>query len=111
MKRYSTYEYYCRPYCVCRRVADTPYYSHTVHPLLEDVDNGQHKIMKPSQMYKTRPEYYEKFELDEFRNHIYQEQDDSHPKREIRFEYKKKKWLYPELHADHPRLLQHNQNP
>jgi len=41
-------------------------------------------------------EYFMFFELEKFGKHIYQEID-SRPKREMRFQKKKKAWLYPEL--------------
>ena len=71
--------------------------------LKQDVDEGKHKDMKPKELYMTRPEYHTAFTLEEFRKHIYQEVN-SRPKQKIRFECKKKAWLYPELHKDHPRL-------
>jgi hypothetical protein len=70
--------------------------------LKQDVDDGKNAAMKPKELYESRPEY-QTFSLAVFRKHIYQEVD-SRPKHAIRFEKKKKKWLYPELHADHPRL-------
>ena len=70
--------------------------------LKQDVDDNKHKQLAPKDLWVTRPEYL-KFDLKCFRKHIYQEVD-SRPKRAIRFEKKKKKWLYPELHKDHPRL-------
>jgi hypothetical protein len=70
--------------------------------LKKDVDDGKHKQLKPAALYASRPEY-QVFDLSVFRKHIYQEAD-SRPKREYRFEKKKKGWKYPELHKDHPRL-------
>lgn len=40
--------------------------------LRQDVDEGIHKLMKPADLQKTR-ECYQVFQLDQFRNHIYQE--------------------------------------
>lgn len=71
--------------------------------LKEDVDAGLHEEKDPKDLWVTRDEYLA-FDLDCFRKHIYQEVD-SRSKRTIRFERKKKAWLYPELHKDHPRLL------
>jgi hypothetical protein len=82
----------------------TPWHLSTACQLLkEDIDEGRDKTVKPKELYYSRPEYYEHFELEVFRKHIYQERD-SRPKRAIRFEKKKKQWKYPELHKDHPRL-------
>jgi hypothetical protein len=71
--------------------------------LAKDVDEGKHLQMTPMELYDTRDEY-KLFSLHVFRKHIYQEVD-KRPKRAIRFEKKKKTWLYPELHNEHPRLL------
>jgi hypothetical protein len=81
-----------------------PLWHHSDCPALlkQDVDEGKHKDMLPKALYQTRPQYKE-FPLEVFRKHIYQEVD-SRPKRAIRFEKKKKAWLYPELHLNHPRL-------
>jgi hypothetical protein len=38
-----------------------------------DVDDQKHKTVKPIELYKSRPEYYEHYPLEIFRNHIYQE--------------------------------------
>jgi len=82
----------------------TPWHRSPAFRLLkQDIDDGKHKQMKPKELYESRPEYHTDFTLEEFRKHIYQE-NDSRPKRKIRFERKKKTWLYPELHKDHPRL-------
>jgi len=70
--------------------------------LKKDVDDELYKILTPKQMWLKRPEY-QAFALDVFRKHIYQEVD-SRKKRAIRFEKKKKSWMYPELHQDHPQL-------
>lgn len=72
--------------------------------LKQDVDDKLHEQMKPMDLWLTRPEY-QQFDLGCFRKHIYQEVD-SRPKREVRFEKKKKGWIYPELHQGHPRLQQ-----
>ena len=72
--------------------------------LKKDVDEGRNKIMTPLQLWLDRNEYKE-FELEVFRKHIYQEVD-SRPKRDIRFKKKKKRWKYPELHQEHPRMLE-----
>lgn len=73
--------------------------------LKADVKAGLHNQMKPQALYLTRREYHEHFQLKEFRRHIYQEVD-KESKRAVRFEKKKKAWLYPELHKEHPRLQQ-----
>lgn len=65
--------------------------------LTADIKDRLDEEMKPCELYLSRPEYYMNFELDEFRRHIYQEVDKI-PKQAIRFEKKKKAWLYPELH-------------
>ena len=84
----------------------TPWHRSPAFRLLkQDMDDGKHKQMKPKDLYESQPEYHTNFTLEEFRKHIYQEID-SRPKRDIRFERKKKAWLYPELHKDHPRLQQ-----
>jgi hypothetical protein len=84
--------------------AKIPWHRSLAPPLLkQDVNDGRHKEMTPKELYGSRPEYSTGFTLEEFRKHIYQEVD-SWPKRAIRFEKKKKAWRYPELHADHPRL-------
>jgi hypothetical protein len=86
------------------RVGGEAVWHHTTAPqlLAKDVDEGKHLIMSPSELYETQDEY-KRFSLHVFRKHIYQEVD-KQPKRAIRFEKKKKKWLYPELHSAHPRL-------
>jgi hypothetical protein len=71
--------------------------------LKDDVSEGRDKTVKPMELYYSRPEYHEHFSLEVFRKHIYQERD-SRPKRAFRFEKKKKRWNYPELHQDHPRM-------
>lgn len=68
--------------------------------LKKDVDKNEYE--SPQQLWLSREEY-QAFNLTVFRNHIYQEID-SRPKREMRFERKKKSWKYPELHEGHPRL-------
>lgn len=83
----------------------TPWHKTDCPKLLkQDIDAGKHLTMHPRDMYNDpeRPQY-RKFELSVFRNHVYQEID-CRPKREMRFERKKKGWKYPELHEDHPRL-------
>lgn len=81
----------------------TPWHRSAAAPLLkQDVKDGKHKEQKPKDLHKSRPEY-EEFDLPAFRKHIYQEKD-AEPKRAVRFERKKKRWQYPELHEDHPRL-------
>lgn len=84
--------------------ADRPVWHLTAAPQLlkQDIDDNKHKQMPPRELHQTRPEY-QLFPLSQFRKHIYQEAD-SRPKKAIRFEKKKQKWLYPELHVDHPRL-------
>jgi hypothetical protein len=77
--------------------------------LAKDVDEGKHKQMKPKDLHKSRPQYMV-FSLQVFRKHIYQEVD-CRPKRVIRFEKKKKGWLYPELHTGHPRLRDDSETP
>lgn len=74
--------------------------------LKQDIKEGKHETMKPKELHKTRPEYLV-FDLGVFCKHIYQELD-SVPKREMRFERKKKAWKYPKLHKDHPRLQNDN---
>ena len=82
--------------------AKTPYHRSAARPLLEkDVAEGKHKQMKPKELYQTRPEYQMDFTLEEFRKHVYQEAD-AIPKRKARWEANKKKWLYPEVHKNHP---------
>ena len=39
-----------------------------------DMDEGKHKNTKPMELFNSRPEYYEKYELKVFRGHICQEQ-------------------------------------
>ena len=76
--------------------------SEAARKLKEDVDQDFHVGIKPYELYQTRDEY-QMFSLEIFRNHLYQEID-SRPKRESRFEKKKKGWKYPELHQGHPRF-------
>ena len=64
--------------------------------LKQDIDDGIHEEYKPSDFYMLQEEYFMFFELEKFGKHIYQEID-SRPKREMRFQKKKKAWLYPEL--------------
>jgi len=71
--------------------------------LKQDIKDGALFDKKPKELWQSREEYFLMFGLREFRKHIYQELD-SESKRAIRFEKKKKKWKYPELHKDHPRL-------
>jgi hypothetical protein len=52
-----------------------------------DMDEGKHKNTKPMELFKSRPEYYEKYELKVFRGHICQEQR----KRKLVASYKNKK--------------------
>ena len=42
--------------------------------LRQDITDGKHKTMKPKELYETREEYYENYNLDFFRERIYQEQ-------------------------------------
>ena len=87
-----------------RETDQVPWHRSPAYRLLkQDIDEGKHKKMRPRDLYRSRPEYFEHFELKVFRKHVYQEVD-SRPKRAIRFEKKKKAWFYPELHTDHPRL-------
>lgn len=73
--------------------------------LKQDIADGLHKSKTPKELYNhpDRPQYREAATLEEFRKHIHQ-QKDQEPKRAHRFEKKKKAWLYPELHKEHPRL-------
>ena len=80
--------------------------------LKKDIDDDKHnqidpstgnKIL-PSKLRMSRPEC-QAFDLTVFRKHIHQEVD-SRPKGDIRFECKKKAWKCPELHQDHPRVKQ-----
>jgi hypothetical protein len=41
--------------------------------LRQDMDEGNHKKMKPELLYNTRKEYYENYPLKVFREHIHQE--------------------------------------
>lgn len=75
--------------------------------LKKDIDDELHLKRWPEDMYYLRLEY-QAFPLTIFRKHVYQEID-SRPKREIRFEKKRLRWKYPELHKDHPRL-QHKED-
>lgn len=70
--------------------------------LKKDIDNELHLNQRPEEIYHSRSEY-QAFPLTIFRKHVYQEID-SRPKRAIRFEKKRLRWKYPELHKDHPRL-------
>lgn len=70
--------------------------------LKQDVNEGQHLKLTPVQFHQSRDEYKD-FNLSVFRKHIYQEVD-SRPKRDFRWEKKKKAWRYLELHDKHPRL-------
>ena len=76
--------------------------SDTYRLIKEDVGNEEHLKMKPSALYKTRKVYEQTMDLTKFRKKIYQVKDQE-PKRDIRFQKKKKVWKYPELHEDHPR--------
>lgn len=71
--------------------------------LKQDIRDGKHIGIKPAAFHKSRPAY-EVFDLLEFWKHIYHQEVDAEPKRAIRFERKKKRWQYPELSKDHPRL-------
>ena len=42
--------------------------------LRQDIENDLHKTKKPKELYEEREEYYNDFDLDFFRNKIYQEQ-------------------------------------
>ena len=75
--------------------------------LKEDVNAGLYQ-MKPSELWALRAEY-QAFDLKVFRKHIHQEID-SRPKRTIRFEKKKGRWKYPEVHEDHTRLRNNDGN-
>lgn len=89
------------------RPADVAWHRSPACRLLKaDVDAGKHTSCDPSDLWLTSPEY-QAFDLACFRKHLYQEID-SRPKRAIRFEKKKKTWLYPELHEDHPRMQTDN---
>lgn len=77
--------------------------------LKEDIDDGKNKEMSPRDLHQTRDEY-KLFPLKEFRKHIYQEID-CRPKRDMRFERKKNKFTYPELHVNHPRLRENADAP
>lgn len=80
-----------------------PWHKTTCPKLLkQDVDDSRHFDMSIKDLYLDRPEY-QAFDLEVFRKHVHQEVD-CRPKREIRFERKKKAFKYPELHVDHPRL-------
>jgi hypothetical protein len=78
--------------------------------LKKDVDEGKHLTLPPKKLcnHKEWPEHRE-FDLVVFRKHIHQEVD-SRPKRAIRFEKKKKAWKCPELHKNHPRLQENEDN-
>jgi hypothetical protein len=76
--------------------------THCPKLLKKDMDDGLHLELEPKQLYMKRKEY-QAFTLTVFCNHIYQEVD-CRPKREMRFERKKKGWKYPELHEGHLRL-------
>ena len=81
-----------------------PWHRSEAHQLLKkDVDDDKDVGVTPSKLYALREEYYNAFDLNCFRKHLYQERD-SRPKRAIRFEKKKSAWKYPEVHKDHPRL-------
>lgn len=77
----------------------TPWHLSPASSLLKQhVKKGLDRKMKPQKLYKSRPEYFEHFSLEVFRKHIYQRRY-AIPKRAIRFEKKKQKWKYPELHS------------
>ena len=83
--------------------ADAAWHRSPAYRLLkQDIDDRKNEQLAPKELWMSRPEY-QAFDLQCFRKHIYQEVD-SRPKRAILFEKKKKGWLYPELHKDHPRL-------
>lgn len=44
-----------------------------LHLLKEDPDDPDKKKKKPKELYESRKEYYENYDLDSFRNRIYQE--------------------------------------
>lgn len=69
--------------------AKKPWHKSNAKRLLkQDVEDGKHELMKPAELYSTRVEYQE-FDLETFRNHIYQERDGPE-KLERRFARKKK---------------------
>ena len=70
--------------------------------LKADMKAGKHELMKPEQLYRSNPVYYENFPLVVFRKHIYQIKD-SEQKRAYRFEKKKSKSKYPHLLELHER--------
>ena len=76
--------------------------------LKEDIAKGEHLEMSPKELWET-DEDYKTYTLAVFRVHYFQEID-SIPKREIRFEKKKKRWKYPEYHKDHPRLQKEDED-
>ena len=70
--------------------------SPAANQLKADMKAGKHEQMKPEQLYRSNPVYYENFPLVVFRKHIYQIKD-SEPKRAYRFEKKKSKSKYPHI--------------
>ena len=58
--------------------------------------------MTPKELYNSTPVYYENFDLEVVRKHIYQRRD-CEAKRAYRFEKKKARAKYPELLENHPR--------
>jgi hypothetical protein len=62
--------------------------------LIQDINQGRHKVMKPQELYWARPEYHENFDLKTFRNHIYQEVD-GRAKRTWRYQKKQKRAKAP----------------
>lgn len=84
-----------------------PWHRSAAYSLLkEDVKQGVDKQFEsPLEFYFSRIEYHEEHPLEVFRKHLYQEKD-SEQKRAMRFERKKKAWKYPEIHNNHPRMQQ-----
>ena len=72
--------------------------------LKADMEAGKHNTMKPIDLYRSNPVYFENFPLEQFRKHIYQNRD-AEPKRAYRFEKKKAKAKYPVLLEKHPRSM------
>jgi hypothetical protein len=67
-----------------------PWHRSNAHPLLkEDITDGLHKVLMPSELWETREEY-KQFSLKVFRNHIYQELD-KREKRRTNFKKKSAK--------------------
>lgn len=95
------------------RRADEPipwHRSDAYQQLKDDIKNGiDQEFESPLDFYFSRIEYHQAHSLEVFRKHLYQERD-SAPKRAMRFERKKKAWKFPELHKDHPRMQQNNED-